>query len=174
VRLASDARCYGYRNYVVLATPAKERVGENIVVYQRPQGSAESEGYDLKRLTKYMVITNDSANYFTGLDGDALFIISQTGPDGVFKIYDLTARKKVFAAGYAEGSIKIVGDNVLELQKLLPVPVHKLSSAEARKYPEIDKWLDQGGSAGWFGLVRISLQTWSESPAGTRQLRELQ
>jgi hypothetical protein len=96
MRLAGGARSYAYRNYVILATPIKDGVGENIVVYQRPRGSTESEGYDLKRLIKYLVITNDSGNYFTGLDGDALFIISQTGPDGVFKIYDLTTGKKVF------------------------------------------------------------------------------
>jgi hypothetical protein len=83
-------------------------------------------GYDLKRLNKYMAVTSDFANYFAGVDGDALFVISETGPDGVFKIYDLTTRRKVFEAGYAEGSIKMVDHNVLELQKLLPVRVGRL------------------------------------------------
>jgi hypothetical protein len=166
VQLADGARCYAYKNFVVFARPVKNQVGEDIVVYKRPVNVP-------KNLTRYMEIKNDFSNSFAGLAREALFIISETGPDGTLKIYDLAHKKQVFGSGYADGSLKIT-NNYLAVDKLLPTPVHKLLPSEANAYPKVKQWMDQGGSAGWFAPVHISLETYRESSAGQRWLRDMQ
>jgi hypothetical protein len=174
VQLADGARCFANRHFVVFAKPLKGQVGEDIVIYQRPGNVSDAQVSNPKNLTKYMEIKSEFANYFAGLDKEALFIISESGPDGLFLIYDLAHKKEVFKSGYSEGSLKIV-NNYLAVDKLLPIPVPKqLLPAEAKAYPKVKQWMDQGGSAGWFAPVRISLETYRESSVGQPRLRNMQ
>ena len=173
VQLADGARCYAYKNFVVFTRPVKNQVGEDIVVYKRPCNVSDAQVSNPKNLTRQMEIKNDFSNYFAGLAREALFVISETGPDGTLKIYDLAHKKQVFGSGYADDSLKIT-NNYLSVDKLLPTPVHKLLPAEANTYPKVKQWMDQGGSAGWFAPVHISLETYRESSAGQRRLRDMQ
>lgn len=174
VQLADGARCYAYKNYVVFAMPLNNQVGEDIVVYRRPDNVPDSQVSNFKNLTRYMEIKNDFANYFAGLARDALVIISRAGPDGILKIYDLAHKKKVFESGYAEDSLKI-NNNYIAVDKLLPTPVPKhLLPAEARAYPKVKRWMDQDGSSGWFAPVHVSLESYRETSAGQRRLMNMQ
>lgn len=155
---------YHYPEALVVVTPSTSEVGEEIAVYKKAKSGAKN--------VRILSIPNDSANYFAGLAGDAVFVISQTGPDASLSIYSLATKNKVFEAGFREPA-RVRGSSV-EFEKLLKGGLNSLTPAEAQAYPKVAALMKQGLSAGWFQKVRLSLDSYNEKPIGKPVLHEMQ
>lgn len=170
--LPEGARQYGYSEYIVIAAPRRASAGEEILI--RKRASADGRAGTAAGATVLRLANNEDADYFAGISGDAAFVIAQTGPDGVLKIYDLRAGRKVFEGGFRGESAKMAGRNTLEFEKEVQGGVDRLDASEAKRFPKIKQWLDQGGSAGWFQRVRLNLGTFETVNVGEPQLRAMQ
>lgn len=157
---------YIYPEALVTVASQDADAGEEIAIYRKTATNTPSPENLLLR------IPNDSANYFAGLAGDAVFVVSQTGPDGSLYIHSLSRKKQVFADGFREPAR--VRGKFVELEKLIKGGLTSLSPEERNAYPKVAKLVDQGLSAGWFQKVRINLDTYSEEVIGHPVLHEMQ
>ena len=165
--------CYAYSDFLVFVTPTPT-VGENILVCKRSKNIPSDQLFHRAKLPKYLNIPADKdANYFAGIYLNALFIIAQTSPDTVLKIYNLETKKKIIECGF-HGTIQVVNEETIEFEKLIKPGIMKLSPSEAKRFPKINQWLQIGNSAGWFQKVSVNLETFKESSSENLLLREMQ
>jgi hypothetical protein len=166
---------YVYEHFLVLAAPCQEEVGENITVYRRPADIPAQGSFPWKKLPPWFQIVEADTlgNYFAGSAGNALLVISQTGPDAGLSIYDLKTKRKVFGSGFRSDSARFINGQ-LQFQAEMKSNLLKLTPSEAKKFPDVAKWVAEGGSAGWFREVSIDLWTFKQSYIGQEELFPMQ
>jgi hypothetical protein len=162
--IAGGKQAYHYPEALVVVSPSPSEAGEEITVYKNTTPDAKD--------AQVLIIPNDSANYFAGLSGDAVFVISQTGPDATLSIYSLMRKKKVFEAGFREPA-RVRGSSI-EFEKLTEGGLTSLTPEQAKAYPRVAALMKQGLSAGWFQKIKLSLDTYTEKPIGKPVLHEMQ
>lgn len=165
-KVRGDRKAFLYPDFVVVTTPHQGSVGEDIAIY--PRGNSRS----LKEKDLILRIEGDEPTHFVGLWGDAVFLIKQTGPDGIFSIYSLSQKKEVFTSGYDE-PVEFTDGKFIELYQLLESMI-TMTPQQRKEYPDVAAGADNWFTVGRFQKVRIDLEDYSVSPVGKPVLRNMQ